>query len=117
MYRRLSISCLASTAAAAIALASGTATAATSPLSNPRTLAHFDLSTGQSPENIALEPDGSALVSLTGSRQVARVSPTGHTTVLATLPGHDSPARRASQVSYAPVTDRSTSPTGPGTRT
>lgn len=92
MYRRLSISCLASTAAAAIALASGTATAATAPLSNPRTLAHFDLSTGQSPENIALDPDGSALVGLTGSRQVARVSPTGHTTVLATLPGHDSPA-------------------------
>jgi hypothetical protein len=41
---------------------------------------------GQRPENITLEPDGSAVVTFAYSRQVARISPDGKVRVLATLP-------------------------------
>ncbi|MFE3107574.1 hypothetical protein ACFXKJ_25275 [Kitasatospora indigofera] len=48
--------------------------------------AHFDLARGQTPENIALEPDGTAVVTFAAARQVATVSPQGTIRVLATLP-------------------------------
>lgn len=66
------------------------------PLSNARAVAHFDLSAGQLPENIALSPDGSAILSFTGSLQVALVTAAGRMRVLATLPGADSPSGQAS---------------------
>ncbi len=49
-------------------------------------LVHFDLATGQQPENIALEPDGAADLTFATNRQVVRVTPNGHLHVLATLP-------------------------------
>ncbi|MEU1534215.1 hypothetical protein [Streptomyces fagopyri] len=63
-----------------------TGPAVTRPVATPRIVAHFDLARGQMPENIALEPDGTADVTFAGARQVAAVSPAGATRVLATLP-------------------------------
>jgi sugar lactone lactonase YvrE len=48
--------------------------------------AHFDLSAGQTPENVAAEPDGSLNITFALARQVARVDPAGRTRILATLP-------------------------------
>ncbi|MER5650958.1 hypothetical protein [Streptosporangium sp. NPDC002524] len=62
------------------------ATAAKGPLTDVRIAAHFDLSAGQMPENIALLPDGTANVTFAAGRQVAQVSPRGKARVLATLP-------------------------------
>jgi sugar lactone lactonase YvrE len=63
-----------------------TAMAASAPLSDPTIIAHFDIGVLQQPENITLEPDGSAIVTFVRARQVARVSPKGVVTILATLP-------------------------------
>ena len=52
---------------------------------SPR-IVHFDLAKGQQPENIALEPDGSADVTFTVAAQVARVRPNGGVQILATFP-------------------------------
>lgn len=49
-------------------------------------VAHFDLAAHQQPENITLEPDGSADVTFVGAGQVARVHPDGRTEIIATLP-------------------------------
>ncbi len=87
--RRISTTMAAVAVAAAAALASAVPAGATSvrePLADVRIAAHFDLSSRQLPENIALLPDGTAAVTLAGSRQVAQVSPRGTTRVLATLP-------------------------------
>ncbi|QNE73330.1 hypothetical protein F0344_00655 [Streptomyces finlayi] len=70
---------------AAVLPANATATAG-EPLTHVRIDAHFDLSAGQMPENIALSRDGSALVTFAASRQVAEVAPGGATRILATLP-------------------------------
>ncbi|MER5548516.1 hypothetical protein AB5L52_03135 [Streptomyces sp. CG4] len=51
-----------------------------------RIIAHFDLAAGQTPENIALEPDGSADLTFAFARQVAHVAPDGSTRIRATLP-------------------------------
>ncbi|MEV6012752.1 hypothetical protein AB0M29_38990 [Streptomyces sp. NPDC051976] len=48
--------------------------------------AHFDLASGQTPENGVLEPDGSLDVTFSVARQVARVDPDGGTHILATMP-------------------------------
>ncbi|WP_327392202.1 hypothetical protein OG533_13035 [Streptomyces sp. NBC_01186] len=56
------------------------------PTAKARIAAHFDLSRGQLPENIALEPDGTADVTFAKARQVATVSPGGRTRILATMP-------------------------------
>lgn len=72
--------------AALTTLTATSAAAATGPLAEPRIAAHFDLARGQMPENIALEPDGTADVTFAAARQVAAVSTTGATRVLATLP-------------------------------
>ncbi|MFI6147132.1 hypothetical protein [Streptomyces sp. NPDC051109] len=55
-------------------------------LKDPRILAHFDFEAGQTPENIALEPDGSADLTLALARQVVRVDRHGGKRILATLP-------------------------------
>ncbi|MCH5673222.1 hypothetical protein [Streptomyces gilvus] len=85
---------LAGVAAAALAL--GALAAAPVPgtgptLSHPRIVAHFDLAAGQTPENIALEPDGSADLTFAFARQVANVTRSGDTRILATLPAEAHP--------------------------
>lgn len=62
------------------------------PVSDPRIVAHFDLATGQQPENIALEPDGAADLTFAVAHQVARVTRTGQIRVLAQLPAPANPA-------------------------
>lgn len=62
------------------------ASASSLPVTGARIVAHFDLAAQQQPENIALEPDGSADVTFAFARQVARVTPEGKVTILATLP-------------------------------
>ncbi|MFD8788164.1 hypothetical protein [Kitasatospora sp. NPDC059599] len=84
---------LAAAACTALALSAVTPAAAVEPpLSGPRIIAHFDLARGQQPENIALEPDGSADLTLSFARQVGRVGTDGRLTVLATLPAPANPA-------------------------
>ena len=79
---------LASAVAAALAVtAAGPATTATAgPEPDVRFVAHLDIANGQPPENITLEPGGSAVVTFADSRQVARISPDGKVRILATLP-------------------------------
>ncbi|MEU0335120.1 hypothetical protein [Streptomyces sp. NPDC006193] len=84
-------------AAATAVLAFGLVAAAPAPGSEPvvtdaRVVAHFDLAAGRTPENIALERDGSADLTFASARQVARVAPDGRTRVLATLPAVADPA-------------------------
>lgn len=73
-------------AAALTGLTGAAAVAASPPLSRPDVVAHFDLEAGQLPENIVLDRRGSVDVTFAGSRQVARISAAGTTTVLGTLP-------------------------------
>ncbi|HEX3592168.1 MAG TPA: hypothetical protein VHV74_21320 [Pseudonocardiaceae bacterium] len=72
-------------AAAAVAPAIP-ATAATAPVSGAHIVAHFDIAAGQQPENITLEPDGSADLSFTTAHEIARVSRNGDARILAVLP-------------------------------
>ncbi|GHE57954.1 hypothetical protein [Streptomyces capitiformicae] len=60
-------------------------------VSRPRIVAHFDFAKGQTPENIALEPDGSADLTFASARQVAHVTKNGHTRIRATLPAEANP--------------------------
>ncbi|WP_046734480.1 hypothetical protein [Streptomyces humi] len=60
-------------------------------VSNPRVIAHFDLAGGQTPENVVAERGGSADVSFSYARQVARVTRERRVRVLATLPAERSP--------------------------
>jgi sugar lactone lactonase YvrE len=74
-------------AAAAVATAAAVpASAVSAPLGRARTAVHFDLAEGQTPENIALAPGGSAYVTFAKARQVAQLSPGGAVRILATLP-------------------------------
>ncbi|GAA3394748.1 hypothetical protein [Streptomyces roseoviridis] len=80
---------LATAVAAATALAllaAGPASAGDPTVTDPRIVAHFDLAQGQTPENIALEPDGSANLTWAFARQVVRVDKHGEVTLLAELP-------------------------------
>ncbi|MFJ1865054.1 hypothetical protein ACIOD1_10520 [Streptomyces sp. NPDC088097] len=72
--------------ASAPASASASASAEPTPLSRARIAAHFDLSKGQTPENLALAPGGVAYVTFAKARQIAEISPDGTTRILATLP-------------------------------
>ncbi|MFD5270451.1 SMP-30/gluconolactonase/LRE family protein [Streptomyces sp. NPDC058335] len=73
-------------AALAVTAAAPATTATADPGPKPRFVAHLDIADGQRPENITLEPGGSAVVTFAYSRQVARISPDGTVRVLATLP-------------------------------
>ncbi|MFJ9581630.1 hypothetical protein ACIRQF_35245 [Streptomyces sp. NPDC101191] len=78
--------------AAFTVLATGTAVSAGDPtVSDPRVVAHFAFAAGQTPENIALEPDGSADLTFAFAHQVARVDRNGATRILATLPAVTNP--------------------------
>ncbi|WP_405605168.1 hypothetical protein OG741_37105 [Streptomyces sp. NBC_01410] len=89
MKKKLATITGAATAVAVVTLAAVTvapASAGTAPVVKTRIAAHFDLTQGQMPENIALEPNGTAYVTFAAARQVAAVTPAGRTRVLATLP-------------------------------
>ena len=77
---------LAVAAAACLLTVAAPAAAASAPVSNPRIIAHLDFSRGQTPENLALEPGGSADVTFAEAAQVARVSLAGQVRILAQLP-------------------------------
>ncbi len=72
---------------------SGAAVAATPPVSQPRIVTHFSLSAGQTPEDIALEPDGAVDVSFAKADQVARVTLTSEERLLAVLTAVANPHR------------------------
>lgn len=76
------------TAALMAALTGGTASAGTTRQDAvpSRIAVHFDLAKGQTPENIALAPDGTAYVTFAAARQIAMVTKKGTTRILATLP-------------------------------
>jgi sugar lactone lactonase YvrE len=77
---------LAALAAAALATTATGPAAAAAPVPDVQFVAHLNMAEGQRPENITLEPDGSADVTFAFSRQVARITPDGRVHVLATLP-------------------------------
>ncbi|WP_325100379.1 hypothetical protein [Streptomyces broussonetiae] len=62
------------------------ASAASAPLGHPRTAVHFNLAAGQTPENIALAPNGNQYVTFAKARQVAEVTRGGAVRILATMP-------------------------------
>ncbi|MGR4879494.1 SMP-30/gluconolactonase/LRE family protein [Streptomyces sp. LARHCF249] len=95
----VALTVLASTATAstATATASPAFTAVEPPassltLSDPRIVAHFDFQAGETPENIALEPDGSANLTFAFAGKVVRVAENGDTQPVATLPAVTDPA-------------------------
>jgi len=59
---------------------------ATPTVSGVHIVAHFDITKGQTPENIAVEPDGSADITFALAAQVARVGTNGRVKILARLP-------------------------------
>lgn len=77
---------LAAALIAGVTLVAGPAQAATAPVNNPRVLVHLNLSSGQEPQNIALEPDGSADVTFDSIGQVARVTRSGQIQVITHIP-------------------------------
>jgi sugar lactone lactonase YvrE len=68
------------------------------PVTGARIVAHFDFTAGQQPENITLEPNGDADVTFAFAHQVARITPQGKITVLATLPAATSGTAAASGI-------------------
>ncbi|MEU6280969.1 hypothetical protein [Streptomyces sp. NPDC047028] len=80
---------LAGVATAVLALglvAAAPATGAEPLVTDARILTHFDLAAGQTPENIALERDGSADLTFAFARQIAHVTLDGDLEIRATLP-------------------------------
>jgi len=74
-------------AIAAIALAAGIQPAAAAgPTTHSRIALHFDLASGQRPENALLEPDGDLVVSMSQAAEVVRITPRGTLSVIARLP-------------------------------
>ncbi|MGW1511624.1 hypothetical protein [Streptomyces sp. NPDC002394] len=86
MSRHPRLAAVVTATAALTVLAAGPASAGDPTVSDPRVVAHFDAAAGERPENIALEPDGSADLTFSYARQVVRVTKEGVRTVLATLP-------------------------------
>jgi hypothetical protein len=62
------------------------AAAATAPVSGPQIVAHFSLSAGQSPEDMALEPGGAVDISLASASTGVRVTRGGHVELPGQLP-------------------------------
>jgi sugar lactone lactonase YvrE len=87
-YRRIGwLSTIAVSGLGAASLAIATSAAAvTAPLSDARVVAHFDVTIQLQPENITLEPNGTADLTFNRSREVGRVGTNGSLTILATLP-------------------------------
>jgi hypothetical protein len=85
-YRKTFLGLGALVLAGAFAAPAIPASASSFPVTCARVVAHFDIAALQQPENITLEPDGDADVTFAYARQVARVTPRGKVTILATLP-------------------------------
>ncbi|MEU1075144.1 MULTISPECIES: hypothetical protein [unclassified Streptomyces] len=86
MPRRPYLAGIAATAIALGVLASAPASGDEPTVSHPRVVAHFDFTAGETPENIALEPDGSADLTFAFARQVANVTRHGNVRSRVTLP-------------------------------
>jgi sugar lactone lactonase YvrE len=103
---RLAVTGAAALWLAALAVPASAARPSSGPAGAPapggRAVIHFDLQAGQQPENIALEPGGAADLTFALIGQVARVTPGGHLTTLATLP--PAPAGAGAPVIGVPVT-------------
>ncbi len=82
---------VAATAVAVGVLASAPASGGEPIVSQPRVVAHFDFAAGEAPENIALEPDGSADLTFAFARQVANVTRHGDIRERVTLPAVANP--------------------------
>ncbi|WP_449350346.1 hypothetical protein [Streptomyces shaanxiensis] len=85
---------VAATAATAVAvgvLAAAPASGDEPVVSQPRVVAHFDFAAGETPENIAVEPDGSADLTFAFARQVAHVTRHGDIRSRVTLPAVANP--------------------------
>lgn len=83
----------AATAALALALVAAAPAGDEEPLvTEARIVTHLDPAAGQTPENIALEPDGSADLTFAYARTVTHVTPDGTRTVRARLPEVAAPA-------------------------
>ncbi|WP_030161180.1 hypothetical protein [Streptomyces sp. NRRL S-244] len=91
MLRLPRLATTATLAAALTLLAPSTASADEPTLSDPRVVAPFHFDTGEAPENIALEPDGSANLTLAYARQVVRVDKHGSSRLLSVLPAVANP--------------------------
>jgi hypothetical protein len=84
LFRRLAVPALA--ALVLVTTESAVADAATPPVRDPRILVHFDAGAGETPEGIALEPDGSADISLARAGTAVRVRRDGRVELLGRLP-------------------------------
>jgi hypothetical protein len=74
-------------AATLTVIITGTPAHASSPsVGDPRVLVHLDQAAGQQPENIALEPDGSADLTFAYTGEVARVDRAGRVRIIAQVP-------------------------------
>ncbi|MFI8827667.1 DUF6923 family protein [Streptomyces sp. NPDC053431] len=73
-------------ASALTVLVAAPASAGDPTVTDPHVIAHFDFQKGQTPENIALEPDGSADLTLAFAHKVVRVDKDGHRHPVAELP-------------------------------
>ncbi|MEX1657406.1 hypothetical protein ABZ960_30235 [Streptomyces pseudovenezuelae] len=82
---------IAATAVALGVLASAPASGDEPIVSQPRVVAHFDFAAGETPENIAVEPDGSADLTFAFARQVANVTRHGDIRGRVTLPAVENP--------------------------
>ena len=85
-YRVVKLFGAAALAGLSAALIAAPADAATPALTGAHIIANFSYSTKQQPENIALEPSGSADLTFNLSLQVGRVTTAGSLTNLSTLP-------------------------------
>lgn len=91
MPRLPHLAAVAATAVALGLLATAPASGDEPLVSHPRVVAHFDFAAGETPENIAVEPDGSADLTFAFARQVAHVTRHGDIRGRVTLPGVANP--------------------------
>ncbi|MFF8379793.1 hypothetical protein ACF07V_27105 [Streptomyces sp. NPDC015661] len=77
MSRRPRLAAVAVATAALTVLAAGPASAVDPTVTDPRVVAHFDFAAGETPENIAVEPDGSAVMTFAFAHKVVRVGKDG----------------------------------------
>jgi sugar lactone lactonase YvrE len=101
-YRKTILGLGALIVAGAFAAPAIPAFASSFPVTDARIVAHFDLAALQQPENITVEPDGNADVTFAYAHQVARVTPQGKVTILATLPAAATGTTAVSGIVRAP---------------
>ncbi|MER5309268.1 hypothetical protein ABT034_15940 [Streptomyces sp. NPDC002773] len=92
MFRLPRLAATATAAAALTVLVAGSPAIGGPPVPDPHVVARFDYARGETPENIALDPDGSANLTLAFARQVVNVDKQGTKRTLATLPAVANPS-------------------------